>query len=112
MGLPIERLIVATNQNDILDSFFNKGDYIKKTVIPSLSPSMDIQISSNFERYLYDLGGKSSLQLNAWMKNFHDTGRIRIGENLLKQAQSEIVSKSVTEEETLETIQEYNEKFN
>lgn len=112
MGLPIEKLVVATNQNDILDRFFNQGEYVKKTVIPSLSPSMDIQISSNFERYLYDLGGKNSIQLNAWMKSFHETGRIKIDENLLKQAQSEIVSKSVTEEETLETIQEYYEKFN
>ena len=55
MGLPIARLIVATNANDILARFIESGDYRKAEVIPTLSPSMDIQVSSNFERFLFDL---------------------------------------------------------
>ena len=53
MGLPISRLILATNENDILARFFNTGDYSLGNVVPTISPSMDIQVASNFERYLY-----------------------------------------------------------
>ena len=56
MGLPIGRLVVATNQNDILDRALKTGDYRVGRVEPSMSPSMDIQVSSNFERLLFDLG--------------------------------------------------------
>ena len=53
MGLPIEKLIVATNENDILERVINLGQYKPSKVIPSLSPSMDVQIASNFERLLF-----------------------------------------------------------
>ena len=53
MGLPIDRLVVATNQNDILHRCLSTGDYRPDGVIPSISPSMDIQVSSNFERALF-----------------------------------------------------------
>ena len=55
MGLPIEKLIVATNENDILERVINSGEYKPDKVKPSLSPSMDVQISSNFERLLFDV---------------------------------------------------------
>jgi threonine synthase len=55
MGLPIRNLVVASNRNDILTRFFETGDMKIEGVMPSLSPSMDIQVSSNFERYLCDL---------------------------------------------------------
>jgi threonine synthase len=58
MGLPIERLVVATNQNDILHRCLSAGDYTPDGVIPSISPSMDIQVSSNFERALFDAYGQ------------------------------------------------------
>ena len=54
MGLPIDRLIIATNQNDILHRVMTDGAYTTKGVTPSISPSMDIQVSSNFERALFD----------------------------------------------------------
>ena len=58
MGLPIDRLIVATNENDILHRALSAGDYSAGTVTPTDAPSMDIQVSSNFERLLFDLAGR------------------------------------------------------
>ena len=58
MGLPVERLIIASNRNDILTRFFENGAMQRETVTPSLSPSMDIQVSSNFERLLFEANGR------------------------------------------------------
>jgi len=70
MGLPIERLIVATNVNDILHRALANGDYSQGTVTPTDAPSMDIQVSSNFERLLFDLGGRDGAALAAQMAGF------------------------------------------
>ena len=68
MGLPIRKLIIATNDNDILTRFFRDGDYSKHEVIETLAPAMDIMYASNFERYLYHLCGEDSQTLCQWMK--------------------------------------------
>ncbi|MEW9856061.1 threonine synthase [Novosphingobium sp. M1R2S20] len=70
MGLPIEKLIVATNVNDILHRALASGDYSQGTVTPTAAPSMDIQVSSNFERLLFDLGGREGSALAAQMAGF------------------------------------------
>ncbi|MEL6875051.1 MAG: threonine synthase [Pseudomonadota bacterium] len=70
MGLPVERLIVATNVNDILHRALSAGDYSAGTVTPTASPSMDIQISSNFERLLFDLEGRDGAKTAARMAAF------------------------------------------
>lgn len=70
MGLPIERLIVATNINDILHRALSTGDYSTGTVTPTAAPSMDIQVSSNFERLLFDLAGRDGVALAAQMTGF------------------------------------------
>ena len=70
MGLPIERLIVATNVNDILHRALANGDYSASTVTPTAAPSMDIQVSSNFERLLFDGCGRDGAALAAQMKGF------------------------------------------
>ena len=70
MGLPIERLIVATNVNDILHRALTTGDYSAGTVTPTAAPSMDIQVSSNFERLLFDVGGRDGGALAAQMAGF------------------------------------------
>jgi threonine synthase len=70
MGLPIERLIVATNVNDILHRALANGDYSQGTVTPTAAPSMDIQVSSNFERLLFDVGGRDGQAMAAQMKGF------------------------------------------
>lgn len=76
MGLPIERLVLATNENDILSRYFNTGVYSTGAVAPTLSPSMDIQVASNFERYLFDLADKDPARLSRWMAAFKATGTL------------------------------------
>lgn len=78
MGLPIRRLVLATNENDILSRFFNTGVYSVGSVVPTLSPSMDIQVASNFERYLYFKLDGDSARLSTRMKEFAKTGRLQI----------------------------------
>jgi threonine synthase len=78
MGLPIERLIVATNVNDILHRALNTGDYSTGTVTPTAAPSMDIQVSSNFERLLFDLGGRDGAALAAQMAGFEQTRALQL----------------------------------
>ena len=70
MGLPVERLIVATNVNDILHRALSTGDYSAGKVTPTAAPSMDIQVSSNFERLLFDLGGRDGAATAAQMGTF------------------------------------------
>eukprot|EP00164_Ancoracysta_twista_P008625 GFYU01012526.1.p1 GENE.GFYU01012526.1~~GFYU01012526.1.p1 ORF type:complete len:481 (-),score=139.55 GFYU01012526.1:485-1927(-) len=109
MGLPIDDMVVATNRNDILHRFFSTGKYHSDTVVPSLSPSMDIQISSNFERFLYLLSGKDHGTLRTWMENVASDGKLTIEGDTLKKAQTQMKSASVSDEDTLETIKRYKE---
>ena len=76
MGLPIDKLVLATNENDILARYFNTGVYSLGEVAPTLSPSMDIQVASNFERYLYYLAGEDAAVLKSWMAGFKVTGSL------------------------------------
>ncbi len=78
MGLPIDRLIVATNENDILHRALTVGDYSAGTVTPTASPSMDIQVSSNFERLLFDLGGRNGVATAAAMAGFETSRAMTI----------------------------------
>lgn len=79
MGLPIDKLVLATNENDILSRYFNTGAYCLGDVAPTLSPSMDIQVASNFERYLYYLAGENAETLKQWMATFKKTGTLVTG---------------------------------
>ena len=78
MGLPIHRLVVATNVNDILHRALTSGDYSAGTVTPTAAPSMDIQVSSNFERLLFDLGGRDGEALAAQMAGFEATKAMKL----------------------------------
>ena len=78
MGLPIERLIVATNVNDILHRALNDGDYSAGEVTPTAAPSMDIQVSSNFERLLFDVGGRDGAALAEQMRGFDAARAMRL----------------------------------
>ena len=78
MGLPIHRLILATNENDILSRFFNSGVYSMAGVVPTISPSMDIQVASNFERYLYYRLGEDATVLRELMNAFPQTGSLQV----------------------------------
>jgi len=84
MGLPIDKLVLATNENDILTRYFNTGTYSVGAVAPTLSPSMDIQVASNFERYLYylaaDVSGVPAVEtLKGWMEGFKKSGSLTTG---------------------------------
>ncbi len=70
MGLPVKKLILATNENNILSRFFNTGVYSIGAVVPTISPSMDIQVASNFERYLYYRVGQDAAKLSELMNGF------------------------------------------
>jgi len=78
MGLPINRLIVATNVNDILHRALTNGDYSAGTVTPTAAPSMDIQVSSNFERLLFDLNGRDGKAMAEQMAGFESTKAMQL----------------------------------
>ena len=72
MGLPINKLIVATNQNDILHRAISKGEFYVEKVSETISPSMDIQLASNFERLLYDINNHDDIETASAMKDIKD----------------------------------------
>ncbi len=78
MGLPVERLVVATNRNDILHRFFQTGEYRVGEVHATQSPSMDIQVASNFERLLFDLAGRDGATVSAHMRDLSANGGFAI----------------------------------
>ena len=86
MGLPIGRLIVATNVNDILARALRDGDYSVGHVEPTAAPSMDIQVSSNFERLLFDLYGRDAAALTAAMQGFEASKKLVIPPAALQRA--------------------------
>ena len=88
MGLPVERLVVATNRNDILARFFETGRYARGTVQRTLSPSMDIQVASNFERLLADLSGRHGAQVRALMDWLAEDGEFTLTGARLRLAQA------------------------
>jgi len=103
MGLPIRALIVATNQNDILHRALASGDYAPRGVVPSISPSMDIQVSSNFERALFfahDRDGRAVARLMDDLK----TGGFRIDRDALDRLRGDFVSGRASEADTRRTI--------
>jgi len=112
MGLPAGKLIVATNENDILHRFFTKGEYHREAIAKTISPSMDICVSSNFERYLFYLVGNDTSKLAELMQNFAKTKKITVTGKLLEKAQSDFSSARVDTSMTLDIIREYNEKHN
>jgi threonine synthase len=104
LGLPIENLVVATNTNDILSRFFNSGKMEIKQVRPSLSPSMDIQVSSNFERLLFDLCGRDGSLTNEIIENFRTNGYFDIETELIAKRANIFSALSVDDETTLARI--------
>lgn len=104
MGLPIEKLIVATNVNDILHRALSSGDYSAGTVTPTAAPSMDIQVSSNFERLLFDVGGRDGIALAEQMAGFESTKAMQLTNAQREGAASLFTSASVTPNQMAEAI--------
>lgn len=104
MGLPIGRLVVCTNQNDVLHRFFQTGVYKKSPAILTIAPSMDISVSSNFERYLFYLAEESTNELRRWMDRFETTEEMWIDQNLLHRARNDFISNAATKSEIIEAM--------
>ncbi len=101
MGLPIDRLIVASNQNDVLTRYFETGELLANVVMPSLSPSMDIQVSSNFERILWEASGRDGVAVTEILTTFRATGRAAIPEEWTVRLRSDFDAGRVDDAETL-----------
>jgi threonine synthase len=93
--------VIATNDNDILARFFETGEYARTTVHHTTSPAMDIQVASNFERYLYYYFDEDPAQLTAFMETFAQTGRASIGG---RPRTGDFLATAVSESEVRETI--------
>jgi threonine synthase len=107
MGLPIGRLLLATNENNILTRFVNDGDYSLGAVVPTLSPSMDIQVASNFERYLYYLVDEDPARVREMFSHFAENGRMEFSAAERATVCSDFLSQSVDRDETLDTISSF-----
>ena len=104
IGLPISKLICGSNQNDILTRFFNNGLMERKNVLPSYSPSMDIQVSSNFERLLYEINDRDTNKVKQQMKDFKNTGNFEITKNQLININKLFSAHMISDDETIEII--------
>jgi threonine synthase len=111
MGLPVKKLILATNENDILSRFFNTGEYSVGETVPTISPSMDIQVASNFERYLFYKVGEDSAKLRDLMQQFAANKSLSV--ELSGDSVDAMFTAGVgTTAATLDTIKRYKESSN
>jgi len=108
MGLPIRHLILATNENNILARFVTRGDYSIGSVVQTFSPSMDIQLASNFERYLYYLYDCQSGRVRDAMTQLSGTGRLCFSSAELARVSNDFLAISVDSEQTLTTIRDFH----
>jgi threonine synthase len=112
MGLPINKFVVATNQNDILHRAISKGTYDVEKASETISPSMDIQIASNFERLIYDLNNCNDSKTISAMKDIKEKGKYLLDKESLDKINIDFLSSQMSEDETLKTIKTVYEKFN
>ena len=111
MGLPINKFIVATNKNDILHRAISNGNYEAESVSETNSPSMDIQIASNFERLIYDLNNCDDDRTRKIMHGIKEKGKYIISKDKMKKINEDFLSASMSEKEILDTIKEVQVKY-
>ena len=113
IGLPINKILVATNSNDILANFFQTGIYKTSNVVPTLSPSMDIQVASNFERLLYEICKYDCNAVSAYMEQLSSQGYIKIKKDELNSIKNIFMGFSINDKQTLKIIRDIyeNEKI-
>jgi threonine synthase len=112
MGLPVGKLIVATNENNILETFIHDGIYKPGEFRSTYSPSMDIQVASNFERYLYYLLDENPEAVSALMEQFKSEGKISVNEEQVIKVKEDFAAYGVIGEECLQTISKYYAEAN
>jgi len=110
LGLPIDRLICASNRNNILTRFFKTGEMERRVVEQSLSPSMDIQVSSNFERLLYDIYNEDSIMVKSSLESFNSYGKFEIKNSSLNKLSDFFSSYYLSDEGILNEIKRIYEK--
>ena len=106
MGLPIAQFVVGSNANDILTRFFNSGAMEMTEVAPTISPSMDIQVSSNFERLLFELYGRDGARVAETLTKFRETGRFDVSDDVLAAATRSFDGARFDDDQTRELIGE------
>ena len=111
MGLPINKFIVATNKNDILHRAISNGNYEAESVSETNSPSMDIQIASNFERLIYDLNDCDDNETRTIMHGIKEKGKYIISKDKMEKINKDFLSASMSENEILDTIKEVHIKY-
>jgi len=111
MGLPINKFIVATNKNDILHRAISNGNYEAESVSETNSPSMDIQIASNFERLIFDLNDYDDNETRKIMNGIKEKGKYTISKDKMERINKDFLSASMSEKEILDTIKEVYIKY-
>ena len=106
MGLPINKLIVPTNKNDILQRVINTGEYKPDTVKATITPSMDIQVASNFERLLYYILDESDSKVGSLMNDLSSKSLFNLEKKEIDRIKKDFEAVKVTDEETLSIIDE------
>ena len=112
MGLPVHKLICASNANNVLTEFLRTGVYDRnRRFFTTISPSMDILVSSNLERLLYDLTGRDSGRVAAWMRQLAETGRYEVGPDVLSKLREIFYAGFCDDQQTSEAIHGVYHKF-
>jgi threonine synthase len=112
MGLPVGRLICASNTNDVLTQFIKTGVYDRnRPFATTISPSMDILISSNLERLLYDVSGRDDKLIGSYMRQLQEDGKYKVSDKIFSEIQSVFKCGSCSDEKTLQTIREVYDGF-
>ena len=111
MGLPINKLIVATNENDILQRVINTGEYKPDKVKPSISPSMDIQVASNFERLLFYVVGQDDQKVSLLMKDLSKKGFFKLTQNQIQDIKKDFEAVKINDKTTQLIIKDINDEF-
>ena len=104
MGLPVGKLVICTNENDVLHRFLRDGVYSRRPSHLTIAPSMDISVSSNFERYLFYLANRQASTVASWMKAFESTGELAFPTYLVEQARTEFGSYSSSRDDIVRTM--------
>lgn len=113
MGLPIEKFICASNDNNVLTDFLNTGEYdINREFKKTISPSMDILISSNLERFLFEMTGHDSDKINKWYNDLKKTGSFKIDKDTLNKIEEKFVGEFSFEHEAKAAVKSSYEQYN
>ena len=111
MGLPINKLIVATNKNDILQRVINTGEYKPDTVKPSITPSMDIQVASNFERLLFYILDENDIGVSSLMNDLSSKGLFNLQKKDVEKIKKDFEGVKITDEETESIIDQVYKEY-